>query len=273
VFDLPEGRAAVMGVLNVTPDSFSDGGRFGGDPGAAAEAGIAMARDGADLVDVGGESTRPGAGPVPAEEEAARVVPVVRRLAAAGVAVSVDTSKPSVAEQALDAGAAVVNDVAGLRDPAMRALCARHGCAVCIMHMQGEPRTMQANPRYGEVVQEVSAWLEGQSRLAEDAGVAPGRIWLDPGFGFGKTLEHNLALLGGLGKLVALGRPVLVGVSRKSFLGRLLGLDEPLAREAATRGAECWAVGQGARVVRTHSVKSATQAIRAYESARAHAPR
>lgn len=256
-----------MAVLNVTPDSFSDGGRFGGDAGAAVAEGLRLAAEGADLVDVGGESTRPGSSPVDEDEEERRVLPVVRGLVREGVHVSVDTSKPAVAAAALDAGACVLNDVRGLRDPGMRRLAAGAGCTVCVMHMQGEPRTMQDAPEYGDAAAEVRDWLLGQARLAEESGIAREALWLDPGIGFGKRDEHNWAILGRLGELVAEGYPVLVGVSRKGFLGRLLGIEDPLGREAATRGVECWAAGQGARIVRTHDARACSQALRAYEAA------
>jgi dihydropteroate synthase len=256
-----------MAVLNVTPDSFSDGGRFGGDPVAAAEEGVRLMEAGADLVDVGGESTRPGAEPVDAEEEARRAVPVVAELARRGVPVSVDTSKPEVAEAALGAGAVVLNDVRGFRDPLMRAVAARHGCTVCAMHMQGEPRTMQDDPRYDDPVREVREWLLQRCAELEADGVRRGQVWIDPGIGFGKRDPHNWALLGALRSLVEPGYPVLVGVSRKGLLGRLLGIEGPMDREAATRGAECWAVGQGARIVRTHDPQACSQALRAFERA------
>lgn len=260
-----------MAVLNVTPDSFSDGGRFSGDVMAAADEGERLMAAGADLVDVGGESTRPGAEPVDAEEEARRCVPVVAELARRGVPVSVDTCKPEVAEAALGEGAAVLNDVRGFRDAAMRALAARHGCTVCAMHMQGDPRTMQDNPRYENAVREVLDWLLGRCAELEADGVRRGQVWIDPGIGFGKRDADNWSLLGNLAALVGTGYPVLVGVSRKGLLGRLLDIEDPLRRGAATRGAECWAVGQGARIVRTHEPEACSQALRAFERAQAAA--
>jgi dihydropteroate synthase len=212
----------IMGVVNVTPDSFSDGGAFL-DPARAVRHGLDLVAAGAHLVDVGGESTRPGAGPVPVAEERSRVVPVIAELAAAGVVVSVDTAKPEVAAAAIDAGAAVVNDVTALADPEMARLAAAAGVGVVLMHMQGTPRTMQDEPRYDDVVAEVTEVLVGRAAAAVAAGVAREAVCIDPGIGFGKTSEHNLALLAGLPALTGTGYPVMVGASRKSFLGTLLG--------------------------------------------------
>jgi dihydropteroate synthase len=247
-----------MGVLNVTPDSFSDGGRFGRTE-AAVEAGLAMAAAGADWVDVGGESTRPGAEPVPLEEELARTIPVVLALAAEGVRTSIDTMKPQVAAEALAAGAAMVNDVTALRAPAMREVCAAARCEVCLMHMQSEPRTMQLEPKYGDVVEEVRTFLLAAAALAEQEGVARQRIWLDPGIGFGKTLEHNLQLLRHLDRLVAAGYPVLIGASRKSFIGALTGAGTA-NRLPGTIAAHVLAQAGGVRMVRVHDVAEARQA-------------
>jgi dihydropteroate synthase len=254
-----------MGILNVTPDSFSDGGLFFGEE-AAIVRGFEMVAEGADLVDVGGESTRPGAEPVALDEELRRVLPVVRELAKRKVAVSVDTSKSEVAWEAVRAGARVVNDVRGLRDRAMVEALAQVDCSVCVMHMLGEPRTMQASPVYGDVVEDVRTCLLGQASLAEDAGIAKERIWIDPGIGFGKTLEHNLALLRGLGRLVGTGYPVLVGVSRKSFIGRILGTAKSPApveeRLDGTLAAQVLAQAAGARVLRVHDVRPAVRAAK-----------
>ncbi|MGH9169119.1 MAG: dihydropteroate synthase, partial [Acidimicrobiia bacterium] len=222
-----------MGVLNVTPDSFSDGGRFV-DRARAVEHGVRLWEEGADLVDVGGESTRPGAAEVSAEEERTRVVPVVGELAERGMVVSIDTSKPQVAEAALRVGAQVVNDISALGDPAMAGLVAESGAGLVLMHMQGTPRTMQADPRYQDVVAEVREFLVARAARAEQAGIDPARICLDPGIGFGKLLEHNLALLAHLGALVETGYPVLVGTSRKSFLGQILDGLPPEEREEGT---------------------------------------
>ncbi|MFH1024325.1 MAG: dihydropteroate synthase [Planctomycetota bacterium] len=254
-------RACVMGILNVTPDSFSDGGSSA-DPGAAVERAFQMAGEGADLVDVGGESTRPGAEPVPAEEELRRVIPVLKRLAGRlTVPVSIDTSKPAVAEAALAEGAALVNDISALGDPVMAALVARAGVPVVLMHMQGNPRTMQANPVYTDVVGEVAAWLAARARAAEAAGVAPGRIILDPGIGFGKAPGHNLALLARLDALLTLGMPVLVGPSRKSFIGKITGRDV-VGRLAGTAAAVAACALAGVHFVRVHDVREMVDVVR-----------
>jgi dihydropteroate synthase len=260
-----------MGIVNVTPDSFSDGGRFL-DPGAAVAHGLSLVAAGADLLDVGGESTRPGAQPVDEVEELRRVVPVVARLAAeAGVPVSIDTSKATVAAAALDAGALVVNDVsAGTADPGMLPAVAAAGAGLVVMHMQGEPRTMQRAPRYDDVVVEVGDHLVERLARARDAGVAPGALCADPGLGFGKLQHHNLELLARLSELV--GRvevPVLVGPSRKTFIGAVLadaaGERAPRpadARDDGTLATAVWAVDHGARVVRVHDVGPAADALR-----------
>jgi dihydropteroate synthase len=205
-----------MGILNVTPDSFSDGGRHG-DAAAAVDAGLQMVADGAAIVDVGGESTRPYAEPVPLDVEIERVLPVVDGLVAGGVVVSVDTSKPEVARVALDHGAAIINDVTGLTDPDMRSVCARAKAGVVIMHMRGTPADMQDDPVYDDVVEDVSAFLAAQTRTAIASGIPIEAIALDPGIGFGKTFEHNIALLGNLDRFVHLGFPLLIGSSRKGF--------------------------------------------------------
>jgi dihydropteroate synthase len=264
-------RPAVMGVVNVTPDSFSDGRQFL-DVETAVAHGLRLAADGADLLDVGGESTRPGAEPVPAAEEARRVVPVIERLAAqAGVPISVDTTKAPVAEASIAAGATVVNDVsAGRRDPAILGVTAAADVGYVAMHMQGEPRTMQDNPRYDDVVGEVTAFLNERVEAARGAGIAGGALAVDPGIGFGKTVAHNLELLVRLSELVAaVGVPVLVGASRKRFLGALLrdtggviGEPPPEARDDATLATTVWAVERGARIVRVHDVRGSVRAIR-----------
>jgi dihydropteroate synthase len=264
-YALPEGRIAVMGVLNVTPDSFSDGGLFF-DQAKAVEHALHMVDEGADLIDVGGESTRPGAEPVSPEEELRRVLPVVTELARRGVSVSIDTSKPEVAMRCLQAGATVVNDVTGLRDPAMVEVCAEAGCTVCVMHMQGEPRTMQSNPTYDDVVNDVKRELAEAARSAIEHGVAKENVWLDPGIGFGKTVAHNLELINRLDEIVALDYPVLIGVSRKSFIGRLLGSEgQPASAEQRLEGslaAQVIAQTKGARVVRTHDVAATVRAAK-----------
>jgi dihydropteroate synthase len=253
----------IMGVVNVTPDSFSDGGRYL-DRAAAVAHGLELAEEGADLLDVGGESTRPGADPVPADEERRRVVPVIEGLRAAGctLPISIDTTKAEVAAAALDAGATMVNDVTALRgDPEMARLVAQRGVEVCLMHMRGEPRTMQENPVYDDVVADVTAFLAERTEVAVAAGIKRERIIVDPGIGFGKTAEHNLALLAGLETLVALGRPVLVGTSRKSFLGRLTGreVDKRLPGTIATN---VLAFERGARIFRVHDVGPVKDALR-----------
>jgi dihydropteroate synthase len=256
------GRTAIMGIVNVTPDSFSDGGAFF-DPAAAIDHGLRLAGEGADILDVGGESTRPGADPVPEQEEVRRVVPVVRELAArSGVPVSIDTTKAAVAEAALAAGATIVNDVSALRlDPRLGGVVARSGAALVIMHMQGTPRTMQQAPHYDDLLGEVIAELAAGIRRAAAAGVDPGQVLVDPGIGFGKSLEHNLELLGRLGELESLGRPILVGPSRKAFIGRLLDL--PAAeRIEGTIAACCSAADRGAHVVRVHDVGPVRRALR-----------
>ncbi len=245
----------VMGVVNVTPDSFSDGGEYL-DAEAAVEHGLRLEREGAAILDIGGESTRPGALPVGAQQELDRVVPVIEALVARGTRaqISIDTSKATVAAAALDAGATLVNDVTAFRgDPAMAVLVAERGVQCCLMHMLGEPRTMQEDPRYDDVVDEVARFLQERMAVAVAAGVAEERIMLDPGIGFGKTLEHNLELLRRLGEIVALGRPVAVGTSRKSFLGRLTG--RPVGeRLAGTIATNVLAFERGARVFRVHDV-------------------
>ena len=252
-----------MGVVNVTPDSFSDGGLYL-DAEAAIAQGERLAREGASVLDVGGESTRPGADPVPAEEELRRVVPVIEGLAAAGTgaALSIDTTKADVAQAALDAGATIVNDVSALRfDPALAGLVAERGAGCCLMHMLGEPRTMQQEPRYDDVVSEVKGFLEERLAFAVGEGVAEERVWLDPGIGFGKTVEHNLALLRRLDEIVAIGRPVVVGTSRKSFLGKLTGGRPEGERLPGTIATNVLALERGARVFRVHDVAPVADAL------------
>jgi dihydropteroate synthase len=250
----------VMGVVNVTPDSFSDGGAWL-DPAAAIAHGRALIAQGAAILDVGGESTRPGAEPVDATEELRRVLPVLEGLAGAGARLSIDTSKAAVAAAAIAAGASIVNDVTALRgDPRMAAVVAQHGCEVCLMHMLGEPRTMQRDPRYDEVVADVRAFLEQRLEHAVAQGIARERVWLDPGIGFGKTIDHNLELLARLDEIVALGRPVVVGTSRKSFLGRITGRG-PGERVAATIATNVVALARGASVFRVHDVAEARDAL------------
>ena len=249
-----------MGVVNVTPDSFSDGGAWL-DPRAAIAHAIQLVEQGADILDVGGESTRPGAEPVSEAEELRRVVPVLDGLAGVGARLSIDTSKAAVAAAALDAGATIVNDVTALRgDPEMAGLVAARGCDVCLMHMLGEPRTMQRDPHYDDVVAEVRDFLAERLAFAVAEGIAQERIWLDPGIGFGKTIDHNLALLQGLDKVVALGRPVVVGTSRKTFLGTITGR-EPRQRVAGTIAANVLALASGASIFRVHDVAEARDGL------------
>jgi dihydropteroate synthase len=254
-------RPAVMGILNVTPDSFSDGGRYQ-TPAAAFERAREMVAEGASIIDIGGESTRPGSLPVDTATECGRVVPVIERIAASlDVAISIDSSKVEVMRAAVAAGACIVNAVSALRAPGAREFVAGAGVGVCLMHMQGEPRTMQDNPRYHDVVSEVSAFLRDARARCLAAGVAPEAIALDPGLGFGKGHEHNLALLQSLDHLAVLGAPILVGVSRKSLIGKVLGAERP-ERLHGGLGLAAWAVGHGARVIRTHDIAPTRDAIR-----------
>ena len=257
-----------MGVLNVTPDSFSDGGDFFS-VGAAVERALAMQAEGAAIIDIGGESTRPGAAPVSAEDEIRRVVPVIEALQARlTVPISIDTQKPEVMRAAVAAGAGFINDVNALRAPG--ALEAAVGCEVpvCLMHMQGEPRTMQADPHYDDVVGEVRGFLQQRAAACEQAGIAREHILLDPGFGFGKTLQHNLQLLARLETISALGFPLLVGLSRKSMIGKLLGLDVG-ERLAASIALAVLAVERGAALVRAHDVAPTWQALQMQVALRA----
>ena len=250
-----------MGIVNVTPDSFSDGGLFL-DADAAIAHGRELVAEGADILDVGGESTRPGAEPVGADEEMRRVVPVVEALAAGGARVSIDTSKSVVARTALAAGATIVNDVAAFRfDPDLAAATAEAGATCILMHMLGEPRTMQKDPRYDDVVADVRRFLEERLAFAVSEGIPEERVWLDPGIGFGKTLEHNLELIARLDEIVAIGRPVVFGASRKSFLEKLTGrqVDERLA---GTIAANIIAHERGARVFRVHDVAANADALK-----------
>ena len=254
----------IMGVVNVTPDSFSDGGRYL-DAAAAIAHGLELEVEGASILDVGGESTRPGAAPVAEAEELRRVIPVIEGLIDGGskAQISIDTSKSGVAVRALAAGASLVNDVTALRgDPKMAGVVADAGGDCCLMHMLGEPRTMQRDPRYEDVVGDVKAFLEERTAFAVQAGIALERILLDPGIGFGKTVEHNLELLRRLDELVELGRPVVIGTSRKSFLGRLTGRDDPDDRVAATIATNVLAYERGARVFRVHDVAPVRDALR-----------
>ncbi|HEY3658889.1 MAG TPA: dihydropteroate synthase [Steroidobacteraceae bacterium] len=259
VIDL--GQPVVMGILNVTPDSFSDGGRYAR-PEAAVDRAATMVAEGAGIIDIGGESTRPGAAAVDEYMESERVIPVIERIARTlDVAISVDTSKPGVMAAATAAGACIVNDVYALRAPGARDWAAQAGVGVCLMHMRGEPRTMQHNPEYHDVVAEVCEFLVREREACVAAGIARDAIALDPGVGFGKGLEHNMSLLRALPRIAALGSPLLVGVSRKSFIGRIL--DRPIdERLAGSLGLAALAVSMGARIIRSHDVAPTRDAIR-----------
>jgi dihydropteroate synthase len=252
----------VMGILNVTPDSFSDGGDLP-DPAVAIATGIAMRDAGAAILDVGGESTRPGSDPVPIEEELRRVIPVIRGLADAGAIVSIDTRHAAVMRAAIEAGAGIVNDVSALTgDKESMAVIAGSEVSVVLMHMRGEPKTMQENPQYDDVVREVYDYLGARIEACEAAGIARGRIAVDPGVGFGKTVEHNLRLLNQLDEFGLLGCAILIGVSRKSFIPRLAGAAVPKARLGGSLAAALAAVDRGARIVRAHDVPETVQALR-----------
>lgn len=252
----------VMGILNVTPDSFSDGGA-NADLDAAIETAVQMANDGAAIIDVGGESTRPGASLVALKEELARVLPVVERLSARGLLVSVDTSKAEVASEAIGAGAVVVNDVTGLSNPKMRDVCAETGVGVVAMHMQGTPRTMQRDPQYDDVVTEVKEFLIERAAAAVAAGISPDSVVIDPGFGFGKTFDHNIEVMRHLDEFCTLGYPVLVGTSRKGFLGAILepirGRTSPEERDGAGAATIALSVAAGAKILRVHNVPFAVE--------------
>ncbi len=265
-FRLSLARPLIMGVVNVTPDSFFDGGRF-----FSAAAAVAHARqlidEGADLLDVGGESTRPGADPVTLDEERRRVLPVLEALADAGVPLSVDTQKPELMGEAVAAGAAMVNDVNGFQAPGALAAVAGSACAICIMHKQGNPQTMQQSPQYADVVVDVRDYLSQRIAAAEQAGIARERMVVDPGFGFGKTLEHNLELLRRLDELAALTVPVLAGLSRKSMIGKLTGSD-PGDCLAGSIAAALFAVQRGAAIVRVHDVAATRDALAVWQAVR-----
>ena len=258
-FTLSLARPLIMGVVNVTPDSFSDGGDF-----ATSQAALARARqliaEGADIVDIGGESTRPGSGGVALDEERKRVLPVLEQLAGGAVPVSVDTQKPALMREAIAAGASMINDINALQAPEALAAVAASDAAVCLMHMQGTPADMQADPRYENVVAQVRTFLEGRVRAAHDAGIASERIVIDPGFGFGKTLEHNLELMRHLDRFNGLAAAVLAGISRKGMLGRVTGR-EVNERVFASVAAAVIAVGKGARIVRVHDVAATRDAL------------
>jgi dihydropteroate synthase len=268
-FEFPR-PALVMGVVNVTPDSFSDGGKFLRCDAAIQHA-LQLVADGADIIDIGGESTRPDAPIVPEGEELDRVLPVIRELVRATAApVSIDTMKPAVAAAALEAGAAIVNDVAANRsDPAMWRVVAEAGAGYVAMHMQGTPQTMQRNPRYNDVVVEVGGFFEDRLERLRECGVAREQVILDPGLGFGKTLDHNLELLAGLGQFRTYQRPLLVGASRKGFVGHVTGATDAADRLAGSLACACAAVNAGAQIIRTHDVVATRQALRMAEAIQA----
>jgi dihydropteroate synthase len=249
-----------MGVINVTPDSFSDGGLHL-DSVSATAAGRQMIEQGADVVDIGGESTRPGAEAVPVDEELRRVLPVVETLVAAGAVVSIDTSKPEVARAALAAGAEIVNEVTAAAAPGMLEVLAEWGAGVVLMHMKGTPRTMQHDPTYDDVVSEVAEFLGSRAQQLIAAGVDSASIAIDPGIGFGKTVTHNLELIDGLGKLAGMGFPVVLGTSRKTFLGRIAGIEEATHRDGVTAVTTALGFERGARVFRVHDVASSRAAL------------
>jgi dihydropteroate synthase len=255
----PNRRPLIMGVLNVTPDSFSDGGKFAVSD-AAIDHAHQMIEDGADLIDVGGESTRPGSAAVDAGEQIRRIEPVIRAIAKLPVTVSIDTTKAAVAVAALDAGAALVNDISGARDdPGMLQLVTKRSVPIVLMHMQGTPATMQDNPAYRDVINEVIEFLAERIRAAEAAGLAREKILVDPGIGFGKTMTHNLELLRRQGELAALDCPIVIGASRKGFIGRITGETEPSERFFGTAASVAWSLAQGASIVRVHDVKPMRQ--------------
>jgi len=258
-FDL-NARTYIMGILNVTPDSFSDGGRFQ-DAEKAVRRGLEMAEEGADFIDIGGESTRPGSDPVPADQESARVIPVIEKLAiSAGVPISVDTYKPEVAKRALDAGAVIVNDVSGLHyDPSLAEVAASRKASLILMHMKGKPKSMQEDPEYDDVINEICSYLEEGIKIARSRGVE--QIMVDPGIGFGKNVSHNLQIIRHLGEFRRFGYPLLVGPSRKSFIGKLLDL--PVDRRLeGTAAAVAAAIMNGANIVRVHDVREMVQVAR-----------
>jgi dihydropteroate synthase len=272
-WDATRPRALIMGIVNVTPDSFADGGRYL-EPAAAVRQARALAAEGADLLDVGAESTRPGSPGVSADEERERLLPVLERLLDdPPCPVSVDTSKPEVAEAALDLGAHMINDITALAaGPELARMCAAHGAGLAVMHMQGTPRTMQADPRYDDLLTEVAAGLRAAVATAEAAGLAPESLCVDPGIGFGKSVAHNLTLLKRLDAFRGLGKPILVGPSRKSFIGALLDRVPPAERLEGTLAACVMAVMAGAHIVRVHDVAAVRRAVRVAEAIRDAAP-
>lgn len=259
-------RTYIMGILNRTPDSFSDGGRFISEEGAVSH-GLRMASEGADIIDVGGESTRPGSAPVSAQEEIDRVMPVIKRLRGlVDIPISVDTSKAEVAREALNNGASMVNDITGLRgDSKMAGLVAERGVPIVVMHMKGTPRTMQLKPRYGDLIGEIIGSLKESISIAQTAGIDEEKIITDPGIGFGKTLEHNLVIIKELARFKSLGRPILIGVSRKSFIGQILGKGVT-ERLMGTASSAALSIYNGANILRVHDVKEMVEVARVADS-------
>lgn len=268
VFDLAR-RGEIMGILNVTPDSFSDGGHYV-DAAQAIQHGLALHGEGAAIVDIGGESTRPGAADVTVEEELARVLPVIRGLreAAPELCLSIDTSKATVARKAIAAGASIINDVTGFRDPDMIHLAAETGCGLVVMHMQGTPRTMQSDPHYDDVIAEISDFFRGTHQRLMTAGIAADHVVYDPGIGFGKTLEHNLEILRRLPELMVENRPLLLGVSRKSWIAKLVGRTDLADRDGPTVAMTAYACEHGVPLHRVHAVKGNVEALRMMEAMR-----
>jgi dihydropteroate synthase len=259
----PRRRPLLMGVLNATPDSFSDGGQFSS-PAAAVDAALAMIDAGADWIDIGGESTRPGSSPVSADEQLRRTLPIISGLRQkVSTLISIDTTEGRVAEQAIDCGANIVNDISGGRgDKNMLKIVAEHGSAIVLMHMLGNPSNMQANPAYVDVTREVGQFLLERRGMAETAGIAGHRILFDPGLGFGKTIDHNLKLLHDAAKLAALGRPLVMGPSRKSFIGKITGETDPALRQFGTAATIAWCIANQTAVVRIHDVRPMAQVTR-----------
>ncbi|HWR90460.1 MAG TPA: dihydropteroate synthase [Dissulfurispiraceae bacterium] len=262
-------RTHIMGVVNTTPDSFSDGGLFFDGDVAVAHA-LRLVEEGADIIDIGGESTRPGSDPVSPDEELRRTIPVIRAVSrAVSVPVSIDTCKADVAQQALDAGASMVNDISGLRfDPEMADVVARAGVPVIVMHIRGKPKVMQVNPTYGALIPEVTAYLRESIAIAAKAGIPPGMVMIDPGIGFGKTFDHNLQIIRDLGEFLKLGHPVVIGVSRKAFLGKILGDAPPSERLEGTAAAVAISIFNGAHIVRVHDVREMARVARVADAVR-----
>ena len=264
-FSIPLDKPCVMGIVNVTPDSFSDGGRWS-TKDRAVEHSLQLQKEGADILDIGGESTRPGAKEVSLNEELDRVIPVIEELSHCGLPISVDTSKPQVMKEAVKAGASIVNDVFALQTPGAKEVVAQEDCGVCLMHMQGTPRSMQQNPKYDDLMKEVKSFLLSQTQQLEILGVESERICIDPGFGFGKTVSQNFELLNKAKEFVQLGYPVLYGMSRKSSLGKVTGIDVPSERMVASVVAHLIAVQNGVQIIRVHDVASTVQALKIWNS-------